>query len=140
VAAARDAGEVLYLVPGSPVVAERTVELLLAEPDLAVEVLPALSFADLAWARLGLDPVAAGARLVDGRQFAAAAAGSTGPFLVAQCDQPHVLSDVKLAVEEGPTVVVLQRLGLPDETITEVAWDDLDRVVQPDHLTSLWVP
>jgi tetrapyrrole methylase family protein/MazG family protein len=140
-AAARQHGEVLYLVPGSPVVAERAVELLLADRDLDVEVLPALSFLDLAWARLGVDPVALGVRLVDGRRFAVEAAGEVGPLLVGQCDQPHVLSDIKLAVEDGPEeVVVLQRLGLPDERITTVAWDDLDRAVEPDHLTSLWIP
>ena len=50
-AAARDHGEVLYLVPGSPVVAERAVELLLADDRVEVEVLPAMSFLDLAWAR-----------------------------------------------------------------------------------------
>jgi tetrapyrrole methylase family protein/MazG family protein len=79
-------------------------------------------------------------RLVDGRRFAVEAAGEVGPLLVGQCDQPHVLSDVKLAVDEGPDVVVLQRLGLPDESIATVAWDDLDRSVEPDHLTSLWIP
>jgi tetrapyrrole methylase family protein/MazG family protein len=140
-AAAREHGEVLYLVPGSPVVAERAVELLLADPELEVEVLPALSFLDLAWARLGVDPVALGVRLVDGRRFAVEAAGAVGPLLVGQCDQPHVLSDIKLAVEDGPDdVVVLQRLGLPDEQMATVAWDDLDRAVEPDHLTSLWIP
>ncbi|HJR24172.1 MAG TPA: MazG family protein [Acidimicrobiales bacterium] len=139
-AAAEADGEVLYLVPGSPVVAERTVELLVADDGLDVELLPALSFADLAWARLGIDPVAAGARLVDGRRFAAEAAGEVGPMLVAQCDQHHVLSDVKLSIDDGPDVVVLQRLGLPDESIRTVAWDDLDRAVEPDHLTSLWIP
>ena len=139
-AAAADHGEVLYLVPGSPVVAERTVELLLADPDVEVEVLPALSFLDLAWARLGVDPVARGVRLVDGRRFAVEAAGEVGPLLVGQCDQTHVLSDVKLSVDDGPAVVVLQRLGLPDESIRTIAWDDLDRVVEPDHLTSLWIP
>ena len=133
---------VLYAVPGSPVVAERSVELLLADGRVAVEVLPALSFADLAWARVGVDPVAAGVRLVDGHRFAAEAAGATGPLLVAQCDSAAVLSGIKLAAEpaSGTTVVVLQRLGLPDERLTEVDWYDLDRVVEPDHLTSLYVP
>ncbi len=79
-------------------------------------------------------------RLVDGHDFAVAAAGATGPLLVGQCDRPSVLSDIKLSVEEGPTVTVLQRLGLPDEAVTEVAWADLDRAVEPDHLTSLWIP
>jgi tetrapyrrole methylase family protein/MazG family protein len=140
VAAAGEHGEVLYAVPGSPVVAERAVELLLADDRVEVEVLPALSYLDLAWARLGVDPVALGARLVDGRRFATEAAGERGPLLVGQCDQPHVLSDIKLALDDGPEVVVLQRLGLPDESVQRVAWDDLDRAVEPDHLTSLWIP
>ena len=127
-------------MPGSPTVAEHTVELLRADDRVEVTVLASVSFLDLAWDRLGVDPVAVGARLVDGHDFAVAAAGATGPLLVGQCDRPSVLSDIKLAVEEGPTVTVLQRLGLPDESVTEVAWDDLDRVVEPDHLTSLWIP
>ena len=142
--AASQHGRVLYAVPGSPVVAERTVELLVAAagPDLEVDVLPALSFVDLAWARLRIDPVAAGARLVDGQRFAVEAAGERGPLLVAQCDRPNVLSDIKLAVDGEPPVgvLVLQRLGLPDEAVFAVAWEDLDREVEPDHLTSLWIP
>jgi tetrapyrrole methylase family protein/MazG family protein len=37
-------------------------------------------------------------------------------------------------------VTVLQRLGLPNESVRRVAWEDLDRDVEPDHLTSLWLP
>lgn len=140
VAAAAQHGEVLYAVPGSPVVAERAVELLLADERVEVEMLPAMSFLDLAWARLGVDPVALGARLIDGRRFGSEAAGERGPLLVGQCDQAHVLSDIKLTMDEGPGVIVLQRLGLPDEQIRTVAWTDLDRDVEPDHLTSLWIP
>jgi tetrapyrrole methylase family protein/MazG family protein len=140
VVAAAQHGAVLYAVPGSPMVAERSVEMLLADERVDVDVLPALSFLDLAWVRLGVDPVACGARLVDGRRFATEAAGERGPLLVGQCDQPHVLSDIKLALDDGPEVVVLQRLGLPEETVRAVPWDDLDRAVVPDHLTSLWIP
>jgi tetrapyrrole methylase family protein / MazG family protein len=140
VGAARSHGTVLYAVPGSPLVAERTVELLRADGRVAVAVIPALSFLDLAWDRLGVDPIQTGVRLVDGHRFAAEAAGHAGPFLVAQCDSGFVLSGIKLAVEAGPTVTVLQRLGLPDEAVFEVAWEELDRQVSPDHLTCLWVP
>jgi tetrapyrrole methylase family protein / MazG family protein len=148
VTAAAKRGEVLYAVPGSPAVAERTVELLLADDRVAVDVLPALSFADLAWVRLGIDPVERGVRLVDGHRFEIEAAGERGPLLVAQCDDRHVLSDVKLvlgeAVEEAGgdevAVTVLQRLGLPDERIVELPWPELDRAARPDHLTSLYVP
>ena len=136
----------MYAVPGSPSVAEHTVELLIADPRVAVDVVPALSFVDLAWVRLGIDPLAEGVRIVDGRNFAEAAAGERGPLLVAQCDQQHVLSDIKLSVDtsahpdETIDVTVVQRLGLDDESIFTVAWDDLDRSIEPDHLTSIFIP
>lgn len=137
--AATEYGRVTYAVPGSPWVAERTVRLLADDDRVAVEVLPALSFLDLAWVRLGVDPIEAGVRIVDGHRFAVEAAGAVGDVLVCQCDTPDVLSDIKLAVDEWPEVpaVVLQRLGLPDERVVEVEWADLDRVVEPDHLTSV---
>ena len=139
--AAIEYGEVLYAVPGSPRVAERTVELLATDGRVQVEVVPALSFLDLAWARLGVDPVALGVRVVDGRRFSVEAAGERGPLLVAQCDSRAVLSDVKLAFDEPPTsATVLHHLGLPEELVREVPWEELDRGAAPDHLTSLWIP
>ena len=168
-AAAAEHGRVLYAVPGSPVVAEHTVELLVADERVAVELVPALSFVDLAWVRLGIDPVERGVRLVDGHRFGVEAAGERGPLLVGQCDDPDVLSDIKLAIGdvldatdaggdgdvldatdagdasrrgdgEAPTVIVLQRLGLPDESVVELPWHELDRAIEPDHLTSVYVP
>jgi tetrapyrrole methylase family protein / MazG family protein len=54
-----------------------------------------------------------------------------------------VLSDVKLALLERlpgeAPVTVLARLGLPDEALTTVPLQDLDRVIEPDHLTSVFV-
>ena len=141
VTAAGEHGEVLYAVPGSPWVAEASVGLLVADARVEVEVLAGLSFLDLLWDRLQLDPLAAGVRLVDGRRFAVEAAGERGPLVVAQCDSAAVLSEVKLAVEEAPpSVVVFQRLGLPDESTAELEWADLDRALVPDHLTTLWIP
>ncbi|MHB1510331.1 MAG: MazG nucleotide pyrophosphohydrolase domain-containing protein, partial [Acidimicrobiales bacterium] len=142
---ARAQGRALYCVPGSPLVAERTVELLRARaPGCGVhlEVRPALSFCDLAWARLGLDPIAAGVRLVDGASFASSAAGDHGPLLVAQCWSNSVLSDVKLSIEDPAAdqrATVLHHLGLEDETVLEVAWEEIDRCVAADHLTSVYV-
>ncbi|MEL7207003.1 MAG: MazG family protein [Actinomycetota bacterium] len=135
-------GDVLYLVPGSPLVAERTVELLLDRGDVDVTVLAALSFLDLAWARLQVDPVAVGVTVVDGQRFGVEAAGVRGPMLVGQCDTPEVLSEIKLAVdlEDPPDVIVLQGLGTPEERVESVPWADLDRTIEPDHLTSLWIP
>jgi len=140
------AGFVAYAVPGSPFVAERTVLLLRGDGRVAVDVIPAPSFLDLAWDRLGIDPVAAGVRLVDGASFAVEAAGERGPLLVAQCHSRQLLSDIKLAgddaagEDEERTAVLLHHLGLADEQVLEVGWADLDRSLEPDHLTALWVP
>lgn len=139
-------GTVLYAVPGSPLVAEHTVELLLVDDRVELEVLPALSFLDLAWVRLGVDPVERGVRVIDGHRFAVEAAGERGPLLIAQCDSPNVLSDIKLALDSGPrpcldpdaVVIVLQRLGLPDESVRRIPWTELDRI-EPDHLTSVYI-
>lgn len=143
VAAAHEHGEVLYAVPGSPLVLERSVRHLLADSRVCCEVLPAMSFLDVAYARLGIDPVEAGLRLVDGHRFATDAAGERGPLLVAHVHADWVLSDIKLAVEGASgdeEVVILQRLGTPQEAITATRWADLDRTVTADHLTTVYIP
>ena len=142
VAAAEVHSQILYAVPGSPMVAEHTVELLLADDRVDVTLVPALSFLDLAWVRLGVDPLDDGVRIVDAHRFPVEAAGERGPLLVAQVDTPAVLADVVAAVVDPPDemVTVLQGLGTADERIVQALWDDLPDVVDPDHLTSLFVP
>jgi tetrapyrrole methylase family protein/MazG family protein len=57
-----------------------------------------------------------------------------------------VLSEIKLAADDvggedpGRRAVILHHLGLPGEKVVDVAWADLDRSLEPDHLTSVWVP
>jgi len=147
VEAAAEHDEIVYAVPGSPTTAERTVELLRdAERSgrVRVHVIPGVSFADAVWARLGLDPLTTGARVVDGRELDLATLDTGVPLLVAQCDHALVLADVKLTLLERlapeTRVTVLQRVGLMDERVEEVALAQLDRVIEPDHLTSLFVP
>jgi tetrapyrrole methylase family protein/MazG family protein len=139
VEAAADEGEVLYAVPGSPAIGERSVALL-ADAPVDLVIIPGLSFADLAWSRLGIDPMTSGAVVVDGRDLRDV---PPRPLLVAQCDRPEVLADVKLelldaGVAPDAPVVVLSHLGLADESIATVPLAELDRVV-PDHLTALSV-
>lgn len=150
VEASATVAEVLYLVPGSPMVAERTVEMLLADARVEVRIEPALSFVDLSWVRLGIDPVRVGVRIVDGHRFEEEVENFEYPMLVGQCHSASILSDIKLGVDtdalnEVPIATVLHHLGLPDERVVTVAWPDLDRIatthgIVPDHLTSLYVP
>jgi tetrapyrrole methylase family protein/MazG family protein len=82
-----------------------------------------------------------GARVVDGRDLESVEIA--GPTLVAQCDSRLVLSDVKLSLLEHfapeTPVTILQRLGTSDERVEVVPLVELDRSVEPDHLTSLYV-
>lgn len=139
---------VLYAVPGSPLVLERTVRTLRQRSQgndaaFLLDVRPAMSFLDVAWARLGIDPVEAGVRLVDGHEFATAAADQTGPLLVAHTHANWVLSDIKLAVESATgdeAVVILHALGTDDEHIIDTTWAELDQTIDADHLTSIYIP
>jgi tetrapyrrole methylase family protein/MazG family protein len=146
VAAALEAAPdpILYAVPGSPLVAERTVELLRADGRVELTARPAPSFLDLAWVALGIDPLTAGVRLVDAGVAGPVLEREGGPFLVAQCWSRHLLSEVKLAVRDDdlelPQPVLLHHLGLEDQVVAAVDWWELDRTLEPDHLTSVYVP
>ena len=143
IAAAKQHQEILYVVPGSPLVLEHTVQLLLQNKSVATEILPAMSFLDVVWSVLQIDPVDAGVRMIDGHRFTELAAGLTGPLLVAQCHANWVLSNIKLAHESAngdEPVVILHHLGLDDQKIIHTTWQNLDREIEPDHLTSIYIP
>ena len=101
VAAAAEHGEVLYAVPGSPLVLERSVARLRGRR-------PCRRRGACRRCRSSTSPgrgsvsirVEAGVRLVDGHEFASAAAGQAGPLLVAHTHANWVLSEIKLAADE----------------------------------------
>ncbi len=140
-AAHAEHGDVLYAVPGSPLVLERTVRHLRSS-EAPLKVLAGVSFLDAIWTRLGIDPIEERVRLIDGHTFASDVAGEVGPILVAHTHNNRVLSDVKLAIDadDDQTAVILQAVGTPDEVVMEVAWSELDRALTADHLTSVYIP
>ncbi len=93
---------------------------------------------DPVWAALGVDPVAEGVTIVDA-SAPERAAGAAGPFLVAGVDDERGLRTVRdlLGGRDGGEVVVLQRLGFPDEHIEATTWDRL--TIEPDPSTYLYV-
>lgn len=136
-------GEILYAVPGSPLILERTVAHLRQRSDIDLVVHSAVSFLDEVWRALRIDPVEMNVRLVDGHSFATAAAGQTGPLLVAHTHANWVLSDIKLSIDDpdpSTEVVLLHHLGLADEQIVRTTWSEMDRTLEADHLTSLYIP
>lgn len=143
IAGAHQHQQILYAVPGSPLVLEQTVQHLLQDTTVDVVLIPAMSFLDVAWNELKIDPVNESVRMIDGHRFAELGAGERGPLLVAQCHAKWVLSNIKLAHESATgdePVVILHHLGLEDQQVITTSWQNLDREIEPDHLTTLYIP
>lgn len=136
-ASASPTGEVLYVVPGSPLVAESTVERLRSRGDVVTVCEPAVSVLDLACAALGRDPMSAGLHVVDALTGGELFRGP-GPLLILQAYAPEVLAGVAARLPGGCAVTVLHHLGLEDQVIEVRAARDLS-AFPADHLTSLWV-
>jgi tetrapyrrole methylase family protein/MazG family protein len=130
--------EVLYVVPGSPVVAERSVELLRERDDVSVITEPAVSVIDVACAALGRDPMNAGLRIVDALASVENVRGP-GPLLLLQTYSPEILAHVADRLPASLEVTILHHLGLEDELIETVRADKLTNFTDADHLTSLWI-
>ncbi len=130
-------GEVVYAVPGSALVAERTVALLRERDDLTVVIEPAVSVIDVACAARGVDPMAAQLRVIDALAPGDRVRGP-GPLLVLQPYAPEVLVAFADRLAPDTPVTVLHHLGLADEVVTTLAARRL-ATFAADHLTSLWI-
>jgi len=141
------AGEnLVYAVPGSPLVAERTVILIRQlgkEQGITVNVLPGMSFLEVLYTRLAVDPIE-GLTVLDAIDVSSLPPELATALVVTQVYNPHIASEVKLALMEyypdDYEVVVVQKLGLPEEQIVPMPLFELDRISGIDHLTSLYVP
>lgn len=138
--------DVLYLVPGSPFVAERTVQLLrerTTEAGVPLEILPAMSFLEPLFAALGLDPVN-GLSIVDAMDEEAVAAPPVQDLIITQLYSRELASDLKiLLMEHFPDtqeVIYLHHLALPDERVQRIPLFELDWQEDIDHLTTLFIP
>lgn len=147
--ARRTEGEVVYAVPGHPMVAETTTALLrercVAE-GVALEIVGGESFLDQAFIRFGFDPIE-GFVLLD----ATALPDSTAVLdprrhtLVAQVYDTHTASDAKLflmdSLPDDYEVVVGHALGVAgDERIERLPLYELDRASGYGNLSLVWVP
>ena len=140
------ANDVLYLVPGSPFVAERTVQLLRTrtmEKGQPIEILPAMSFLDPLFAALSLDPVN-GLSIIDALNEDAVAAPPAQDLIITQLYSRELASDLKiLLMEHFPDtqeVIYLHHLALPDQRVQRIPLFELDWQDDIDHLTTLFIP
>ena len=140
-------GPVVYAVPGHPLVAETTVEIILGEADrlgMTVEIVPAMSFLDAVYAVLRIDPVK-GMQIIDGLRLDEHPVDPAVGAVVVQVYSRLVAGDVKLTLlERYPAehqVTLVRGAGVPgEERIETMPLYNIDRVDWVDHLTSLYLP
>ena len=143
---ARRGQDIVYAVPGSPLVAEHTVTILRGLTETAgipLTIMPGMSFLEILCTRLKLDPID-GLTIIDAGEIAAMAPGFRQGTVISQVYDQRVASDVKLyLMEQLPDeyeIVYAHHLALPDEDVRRLPLFELDRQARIDHLTSLFVP
>jgi tetrapyrrole methylase family protein / MazG family protein len=141
------AAAVLYAVPGHPMVAERTVQLLREQcppAGITLEVLGGESFLDQAFLRLGFDPIQ-GFQLLDAAELKASQLRPELHTVIGQVYDAFTASDVKLTLmerypDEYP-VTIGHSLGVAgEEQIITVPLYELDRQEGYGNLSLIWLP
>ncbi|RJE83567.1 nucleoside triphosphate pyrophosphohydrolase [Paenibacillus sp. 1011MAR3C5] len=138
---------ILYAVPGHPMVAERTVQLLrerCAAEGIELTVLGGESFLDAAFASLGMDPIE-GFSLLDAAELKASLLQPELHTIIGQVYDAFTASDVKLALmeryPEDYEVVIGHALGVQgEERIISVPIYELDRNQEYGNLSIIYVP
>lgn len=143
-----DEGSVIvYAVPGHPMVAESTVQILrerCANEGIGLSILGGESFLDEAFVRLGFDPIE-GFQLLDASGLNASLLQPQLHTVIGQVYDAFTASDVKLALMElypdDYLVTVGHALGVDgQEEILQVPVYELDRVEGYGNLSLIYVP
>jgi tetrapyrrole methylase family protein/MazG family protein len=148
IALAEGGEDVVYAVPGDPLVGEGTVTLLLEacrQRGIETVIVSGLSFVEPTLALLGVDALD-GLQVVDATDLAMAYHPSINPdhpALVAQLYSRRLAADVKLTLmnqypDEHPVKLVFQA-GTADRRVESLPLYEIDRQ-ELDHLTTLYVP
>ncbi|CAM4405827.1 nucleoside triphosphate pyrophosphohydrolase [Saccharibacillus endophyticus] len=142
-----DQGDLVYAVPGHPMVAEKTV-LLLREyaeaADVSLTVLGGESFLDQAFVRLGFDPIE-GFQLLDSSDVTSEHIRPSLHTLIGQVYDSLTASEVKLGLmdvyPDDHPVIVGHALGVEgEERILRVPLYELDRLEGYGNLSLVYIP
>ncbi|QKI80652.1 nucleoside triphosphate pyrophosphohydrolase [Kroppenstedtia eburnea] len=140
-------GNVVYAVPGHPMVAEKTVEILRlegSEQGVPVEVKGGASFLDAVFTCVGVDPVD-GFLLLDGTALEAGEVNPRVHQLITQVYDRMIASEVKLTLMEvypdDTPVTVVTAAGVPgQERVEQVPLYLLDRKERFGNLSTVYIP
>ena len=142
---AEELDNLVYVVPGSPLVAERTVVLLrdmAKDTSVEVDIRPGMSFVEVMCTRLGIDPVE-GLTILDALDIETLKEAPAQALIITQVYSQPIASDAKLMLmdlyPDEYEITYIHNLAMADESIRQIPLYELDRQPDLDHLTSLYI-
>jgi tetrapyrrole methylase family protein/MazG family protein len=144
--AARMNDHVVYAVPGHPLVAEQSVQILLNDAEannVEVTVAGGKSFLDEMYTALKVDPIE-GCQIVDGTSLRKEEIQIRHHVIIVQVYDAFIASEVKLTLmdlyPDDYEVTVVTAAGSSMESITKVPLYELDQAVTLNNLTAVYIP
>ncbi|RFU66912.1 nucleoside triphosphate pyrophosphohydrolase [Peribacillus saganii] len=139
-------GTIIYTVPGHPMVAEKTVQLLFEKAEkrgIQITVDGGQSFLDPLFQAVAADPIE-GFQLLDGTDLKRDEIIITQHMIIGQVYDAFVASEVKLTLMEklpdDYEVSIVTAAGTSHEKVIKVPLFELDRQMELSNLTSVYVP
>lgn len=136
-------GDINYYVPGNPMVAEKTVEILLKK-DIEIEIISGMSFVEPLIELIGRDPIH-GLKIVDGTLFHHQLIDINSDMIITQVYNRRILIDLKIMLSEiygdEYDIWVVHSAGIVGgEEVHNIPIYKLDQIEEVGHLTSVYIP
>lgn len=143
----KDDEDLIYAVPGHPLVAEKSVINLIElckENNIQYEVLPAVSFVDAIMEALQVDPIE-GVKIIDAFDMKNQILDKRVGTIITQVYNNFIASEVKLRLLEGyeddTEIIFVRAAGVEGlESIRKIPLYELDWQEDIDYLTSIYIP
>ncbi|HAT4141379.1 TPA: nucleoside triphosphate pyrophosphohydrolase [Clostridium perfringens] len=143
----KDDEDLIYAVPGHPLVAEKSVINLIElckENNIKYEVLPAVSFVDAMMEALQVDPIE-GVKIIDAFDMKNQILDKRIGTIITQVYNKFIASEVKLRLLEGyeddTEIIFVRAAGIEGlESIRKIPLYELDWQEDIDYLTSIYIP
>ncbi|NGT10789.1 nucleoside triphosphate pyrophosphohydrolase [Clostridium perfringens] len=143
----KDDEDLIYAVPGHPLVAEKSVINLIElckENNIQYEVLPAVSFVDAMMEALQVDPIE-GVKIIDAFDMKNQILDKRVGTIITQVYNNLIASEVKLRLLEGyeddTEIIFVRAAGVEGlESIRKIPLYELDWQEDIDYLTSIYIP
>lgn len=133
----------IYAVPGHPMLAEKTVQLLLKQSDVQVEIFGGQSYLDDLFTALKIDPID-GFQFLDATSFAREDISFKHHLIFCQVYDTLIASDLKITLMEDLPydyeIIIAEAVGTVDEKLSKIRLEHLDRNVTVSNLTSIYIP